>query len=65
MALPPHPLAQAASDVADDIVLHSLMSRLVLLCLTFPRLRILWSRSMHATAGKRSATLRCESSALC
>ena len=31
--------------------LHSLMSKLALLCLHFPRLRLIWSRSLHATAG--------------
>lgn len=31
--------------------LQSLMSRITLLVLHFPRLRLLWSRSLHATAG--------------
>ena len=46
--LPPHP--QASSEVGDDIALHSLMSKVALLCLHFPRLRLIWSRSLHATA---------------
>ena len=29
---------------------HSLISKLCLLTLHFPRLRIIWSRSLHATA---------------
>ncbi len=29
---------------------HSLGSKLALLALHFPRLRIIWSRSLHATA---------------
>ncbi|GAB4818898.1 hypothetical protein N2152v2_005944 [Parachlorella kessleri] len=41
---------QASSEIADDIQLHSLMSKLALLCLHFPRLRLIWSRSLHATA---------------
>eukprot|EP00887_Chlorella_sp_A99_P005233 scaffold1.g5233.t1 len=42
--------ARASSEIGDDISLHSLMSRLTLLCLHFPRLRLIWSRSLHATA---------------
>lgn len=41
---------QASSEIGDDVTLHSLMSRLTLLCLHFPRLRLIWSRSLHATA---------------
>ncbi|KAK2076493.1 hypothetical protein QBZ16_001019 [Prototheca wickerhamii] len=41
---------QAASELGDDVRLGALLSRIVLLCLHFPRLRLLWSRSMHATA---------------
>ena len=41
---------QAASEVPDDVALHSLMSKIALLCLHFPRLRLIWSRSLHATA---------------
>ena len=41
---------QSSSEVGDDIEQNSLSSRLVLLALHFPRLRIIWSRSLHATA---------------
>ncbi len=41
---------QAASEIADEVALSSLTSRLALLCLHFPRLRLIWSRSLHATA---------------
>jgi DNA excision repair protein ERCC-4 len=41
---------QASSEIGDDVQLHSLMSRIALLCLHFPRLRLIWSRSLHATA---------------
>ena len=34
----------------DDVALHNLMSKIALLCLHFPRLRLIWSRSLHATA---------------
>ncbi|KAK9806779.1 hypothetical protein WJX72_002577 [[Myrmecia] bisecta] len=40
----------AATDITDDIQVGSLVSKLVLLTLHFPRLRIIWSRSLHATA---------------
>lgn len=30
--------------------LNALMSKVALLCLHFPRLRLIWSRSLHATA---------------
>lgn len=46
----PLPLLQASSEIADDVQLHSLMSKIALLCLHFPRLRLIWSRSLHATA---------------
>lgn len=49
--LPLHLPAQASSEIGDDVQLHSLMSKVALLCLHFPRLRIIWSRSLHATAG--------------
>lgn len=45
---PPH--VQASSEVGDEVQLHSLMSKIALLCLHFPRLRLIWSRSLHATA---------------
>ena len=48
-----HPLPlppQASSEIGDDVQLHSLMSRIALLVLHFPRLRLIWSRSLHATA---------------
>ncbi len=40
--LPPLRQAQASSEVGDDVQLHSLMSRIALLCLHFPRLRLIW-----------------------
>lgn len=33
---------QASSEIGDDVQLHSLMSRIALLCLHFPRLRLIW-----------------------
>ena len=44
------PIWQAANELGDDIGVNSLSSRLVLLALHFPRLRLIWSRSLHATA---------------
>lgn len=41
---------QSASDIGDDVTPTNIMSKLSLLVLHFPRLRILWSRSLHATA---------------
>lgn len=41
---------QGVGELSDDIQSHSMMSRLVLLCLHHPRLRLVWSRSLHATA---------------
>jgi DNA excision repair protein ERCC-4 len=41
---------QAAADLGDDVQVNALTSRLTLLCLHFPRLRLIWSRSLHATA---------------
>lgn len=41
---------QSPGELGDDIQSHSMMSRLVLLCLHHPRLRLVWSRSLHATA---------------
>ncbi|GFP96491.1 DNA repair endonuclease uvh1 [Phtheirospermum japonicum] len=41
---------QSANDIADDVTPHSIISKLSLLVLHFPRLRIVWSRSLHATA---------------
>lgn len=41
---------QAASEMTDNIQLQTFMSRIALLCLHFPRLRLIWSRSLHATA---------------
>ena len=52
-SLSPSPLrlcVQAANELGDDIGVNSLSSRLVLLALHFPRLRLIWSRSLHATA---------------
>ena len=41
---------QGVGELGDDIHAHAMMSRLVLLCLHHPRLRLVWSRSLHATA---------------
>lgn len=41
---------QGVGELGSDIQAGSLMSRLVLLCLHHPRLRLAWSRSLHATA---------------
>ncbi|KFK33029.1 hypothetical protein AALP_AA6G321200 [Arabis alpina] len=41
---------QSASDISDDVAPYNIISKLSLLVLHFPRLRILWSRSLHATA---------------
>ncbi|KAK4843496.1 hypothetical protein QYF36_008846 [Acer negundo] len=40
----------SASDIGDDVTPNSIISKLSLLALHFPRLRIIWSRSLHATA---------------
>ncbi|KAE9606870.1 hypothetical protein Lal_00026102 [Lupinus albus] len=41
---------QSANDIGDDVTPNSIISKLSLLALHFPRLRIIWSRSLHATA---------------
>ncbi|XP_052118417.1 DNA repair endonuclease UVH1 isoform X2 [Arachis duranensis] len=41
---------QSASDIGDDVTPNNIISKLSLLALHFPRLRIIWSRSLHATA---------------
>ena len=41
---------QSAQELGTDIQSGHIMSRLVLLCLHHPRLRLVWSRSLHATA---------------
>lgn len=41
---------QSASEIGDDVTPTSIISKLSLLVLHFPRLRIVWSRSLHATA---------------
>lgn len=41
---------QSPSELSDDISGTSLGARLALLALHFPRLRLIWSRSLHATA---------------
>ncbi|KAK6947501.1 ERCC4 domain [Dillenia turbinata] len=41
---------QSASEIGDDVTPNSIISKLSLLALHFPRLRIIWSRSLHATA---------------
>jgi ERCC4-type nuclease len=50
-ACPPmaYPVLQSPSELADDISGNSLGARLALLALHFPRLRMIWSRSLHAT----------------
>ena len=41
---------QSATELGTEIQSGHIMSRLVLLCLHHPRLRLVWSRSLHATA---------------
>lgn len=41
---------QSSSDIGDDVTPNNIISKLSLLALHFPRLRIVWSRSLHATA---------------
>ncbi|XP_010274508.1 PREDICTED: DNA repair endonuclease UVH1 isoform X2 [Nelumbo nucifera] len=41
---------QSASEIGDDVSPTNIISKLSLLALHFPRLRIIWSRSLHATA---------------
>jgi hypothetical protein len=41
---------QPVSEIGGDIRANATTSKLVLLALHFPRLRIIWSRSLHATA---------------
>ncbi|ERN01076.1 hypothetical protein AMTR_s00002p00177430 [Amborella trichopoda] len=41
---------QSASEIGDDVSPNSIISKLCLLVLHFPRLRLVWSRSLHATA---------------
>ncbi|KAH9299438.1 hypothetical protein KI387_031120, partial [Taxus chinensis] len=41
---------QSANDIGEDISPFSIISKLSLLVLHFPRLRLVWSRSLHATA---------------
>ncbi|XP_052210730.1 DNA repair endonuclease UVH1 [Diospyros lotus] len=41
---------QSGSDIGDDVTPNSIISKLSLLALHFPRLRIVWSRSLYATA---------------
>ncbi|XP_071692689.1 DNA repair endonuclease UVH1 [Rutidosis leptorrhynchoides] len=41
---------QSSSEISDDVTPHNIISKLSLLVLHFPRLRIVWSRSLHATA---------------
>jgi DNA excision repair protein ERCC-4 len=43
------------SDVGEDVSPRSIGSKLVLLLLHFPKLLVLWSRSIHATASLFSA----------
>ncbi|KAK8957692.1 DNA repair endonuclease UVH1 [Platanthera zijinensis] len=41
---------QSPNDLGDDVSPTSIISKLSLLVLHFPRLRLVWSRSLHATA---------------
>lgn len=41
---------QSARDISEDVTANSIISKLSLLALHFPRLRIVWSRSLRATA---------------
>jgi len=41
---------QAGQDLGTEINAACIGSKLALLCLHFPRLRVLWTRSPHATA---------------
>ena len=41
---------QSAGDIGDDVTPNNIISKLSLLVLHFPRLRVIWSRSLHATA---------------
>ncbi|MCL7022586.1 hypothetical protein MKW94_013024 [Papaver nudicaule] len=41
---------QSASDIGDDVTLSSIISKLTLLVMHFPRLRLVWSRNLYATA---------------
>lgn len=43
-------LSQSASDIGSDVSPTNIISKLSLLVLHFPRLRLVWSRSVHATA---------------
>jgi len=38
------------SEITEDILATSVVSKLGLLLIHFPRLRVVWSRSLHATA---------------
>ncbi|CAG8468790.1 14528_t:CDS:10 [Cetraspora pellucida] len=40
---------QAINDLKSDINIHDISSKLVMLTLTFPRVKIIWSSSPHAT----------------
>ncbi|KAJ3681790.1 hypothetical protein LUZ60_014363 [Juncus effusus] len=41
---------QCASEIGDDVSATNIISKLSLLIMHFPRLRLVWSRSLHATA---------------
>lgn len=41
---------QSADDIGEDISQSNIISKISLLVLHFPRLRLVWSRSLHATA---------------
>lgn len=43
-------LVQSTDDIGDDVSPTNIISKLSLLVLHFPRLRLVWSRSVHATA---------------
>lgn len=40
---------QSVSDLSEEISITNLLSKIILLTLHFPRLRLLWSRSLHST----------------
>lgn len=45
-----HVILESANEIGDDVSSSNIVSKLSLLVLHFPRLRLIWSRSVHATA---------------
>lgn len=43
-------ILKSANEIGDDVSSSNIVSKLSLLVLHFPRLRLIWSRSVHATA---------------